>query len=116
LPGVCADDWFTLLTSAFLTGARRPAERVVRPVGAREAYAESAPEITSSAVQVGLVRLWQGRVKQGVLEMGVRVRGTPRAGQVVRTVRQRRVFYVTVLPGPRWSFRLLAPPLGTVVQ
>ena len=132
-PGVCDDDWRVVLTGVFLTGAARPAGKVVRPVRTRAVYAEAAPEVRIGDVRVDVVMAHPGIAKpatgqvaqprQGVLELAVRVEGErPLLGRSARVVRQRRIFYVTEGPAPQGrpgralTFVLPPYPLGTVID
>ncbi len=131
LPGVCDDDWHAVLAGVFLTGAKRPVARVVRPLRARAVYGTEAPGLAIGDVRVDVVMAYPGMPaptampRQGVLELAVRVEGErPVLGRTARVVRQRRIFYLTErtvkgakgTPVPAFTFVLPPQPLGTVIE
>ena len=112
-------DWRRLVLAALQPGATPPPAQRVEPARLRTVLATRLPEVVVGDVSARLLALFPGnqtRSPQGVLELSVEVRESGgAAGNLRRTVTQRRLFYLTTgKRGP--EITLLAAPIATVAE
>ena len=130
----CPDNWRKLILEALDKGDQAILSKMVKPEGVRALYKKVAPGLSISDVRVTLVSLYAVsgghrdhlHPPQGILEMAVDVSQSQglMTREATRTVKQRRVFWVSESPGgilvdpTRASalITLVSDPLATVVQ
>jgi hypothetical protein len=127
-PG-CPDNWRYLVISA-MTRTPRPAEFLVETLATNEGFLRDTPDLTLEKVRVKIVSVATdspavpGRWRfppQATLEMSVAAHA--KRSRLNKTLRQRRVVYLTLSPTRmglqnllRRQLVLLPEPIGTVIE
>ena len=129
----CADDWRAMFLDMLADPARKPTGKI-EPVKARALLLADVAAVNIGPVNVSVPALivppeFASRtvppIPQGIVEFSVKVEGADGLLAISRTVKQRRVFYVTLnprragLPGLRdgaVNFWILRDPMGTVLE